>query len=143
MKFIVDDGGRSAAGFRGAAGDCACRAISIATQRSYKEVYDNINKIGKLERTGKRKKTKSSARNRVHKYTLHKYMDSIGWVWIPCMEIGKGCSVHLCEEELPGGRLVVSLSRHITAVIDGVIYDTYDPSRNGTRCVYGYFRARN
>jgi len=31
------------------------------------------------------------------------------------------------------------LSRHLTTVIDGVIYDTYDPSREGTRCVYGYY----
>lgn len=26
-----------------------------------------------------------------------------------------------------------------TAVIDDAIHDTYDPSRNGTRCVHGYF----
>ena len=31
------------------------------------------------------------------------------------------------------------LSRHITAVVDGVIHDTHDPSRKGTRCVYGYW----
>jgi hypothetical protein len=24
-------------------------------------------------------------------------------------------------------------------VIDGVIHDTFDPSRGGTRCVYGYW----
>ena len=23
---------------------------------------------------------------------------------------------------------------------DGVVHDTYDPSRDGTRCVYGYWR---
>jgi hypothetical protein len=26
-------------------------------------------------------------------------------------------------------------------VIDGVIHDTHDCSRNGTRCVYGYYRV--
>jgi len=31
------------------------------------------------------------------------------------------------------------LFKHTTAVIDGIIHDTYDPSRAGTRCVYGYF----
>ena len=31
------------------------------------------------------------------------------------------------------------LSRHMCAVIDGVIHDTYDPSRDGTRAVYGYY----
>ena len=48
--------------------------------------------------------------------------------------------VHLRREELPRGRLVVRLSRHLTAVIDGVIHDIYNPDRRGTRCVYGYFK---
>jgi hypothetical protein len=66
-------------------------------------------------------------------------MKSMGWKWIPTMFIGKGCKVHLKAEELPMGRLIVNVSKHITCVIDGVINDTYDCSRNGTRCVYGYF----
>jgi len=32
-----------------------------------------------------------------------------------------------------------SVWRHLTAVIDGVIHDTHDPSRDGTRSVYGYY----
>ncbi|MBI9051870.1 MAG: hypothetical protein JEZ00_20815 [Anaerolineaceae bacterium] len=55
------------------------------------------------------------------------------------MMIGKGCQVHLSENELPSGKLIVRLSKHMTAVIDGVIHDTHNPDRNGTRCVYGYF----
>jgi hypothetical protein len=31
------------------------------------------------------------------------------------------------------------VSKHYCAVIDGVIHDTSDPSRDGTRCVYGYW----
>ena len=56
------------------------------------------------------------------------------------MQVGSGCRVHLRREELPKGRLVVRLSRHLTAVIDGVIHDIYNPDRRGTRCVYGYFK---
>ncbi len=56
------------------------------------------------------------------------------------MQVGSGCRVHLKAEELPKGRLVVRLSRHVTAVIDGVIYDIYNPERRGSRCVYGYFK---
>jgi hypothetical protein len=37
------------------------------------------------------------------------------------------------------GRLVVAVSKHYTAVIDGVIHDTHNPQREGKRCVYGYF----
>ena len=56
------------------------------------------------------------------------------------MQVGSGCRVHLRTEELPKGRLVVRLSRHLTAVIDGVIHDIYNPDRRGIRCVYGYFK---
>ena len=31
------------------------------------------------------------------------------------------------------------LSGHLAAVIDGVVHDIHDCSRDGTRCVYGYF----
>jgi len=66
-------------------------------------------------------------------------MESLGWQWTSTMQIGSGCTVHLRPDELPQGRLVVSLSRHVVAVIDGVAYDTHDPTRGGLRCVYGYF----
>lgn len=67
-------------------------------------------------------------------------MAEIGWKWVPTMQIGQGCKVHLDPNELPSGRLIVSVSKHLTAVLDGVIHDTYDPSRDGSRCVYGYFQ---
>ena len=55
------------------------------------------------------------------------------------MQIGQGCKVHLKADELPGGRIVATVSKHYTAIIDGEIHDTYDCSRDGERCVYGYF----
>jgi hypothetical protein len=55
------------------------------------------------------------------------------------MAIGQGCKVHLRATELPAGRLIVQVSKHLVAVIDGVIRDTSDPSRGGKRCVYGYY----
>jgi len=58
------------------------------------------------------------------------------------MKIGSGCTVHLKKDELPKGRVIASLSKHLVAVIDGIIYDTYDCSQNGTRCVYGYYVLR-
>ena len=70
------------------------------------------------------------------------YMHDLGFEWMATMLIGQGCKVHLRDGELPMGRLVVSVSKHWTAVIDGVIRDTYDPSRDGTRCVYGYWQKK-
>ncbi len=145
MKFVYDDGGREAAGFKGETRDCVCRAIAIATatEKPYKEVYDLINEFAKSERTGKRKKGKSNARTGVYKDTIKKVMEHYGWQWTPTMLVGEGCKVHLRENELPKGRIVVSLSRHNAAVIDGVLHDTYDCSREGTRCVYGYFSKKD
>lgn len=140
MSYQYNDGGREAAGYKGRAGDCVVRAIAIAAKRPYKEVYDSINLLGKSERTGKRKRGKSSARNGVYKQTIKRYLESMGWRWTPTMAIGSGCTVHLRADELPTGRLIVSVSRHTVAVIDGVIHDTHDSSRGGMRCVYGYWQ---
>jgi hypothetical protein len=66
-------------------------------------------------------------------------MLELGFIWTPTMQIGSGCQTHLTADELPTGRLVCNVSRHYVAVIDGVINDTYNCSRKGKRCVYGYW----
>jgi hypothetical protein len=133
--FVFNDGGRAEAGFKGIAGDCVCRAIAIATMTPYKVVYDRLNQISLKEKRPK----KSSARTGVYKYTTKKYMTEIGWKWNPTMQIGSGCKVHLTAEELPSGRLIVSVTNHLVAVIDGCIHDLQNPSRDGKRCVYGFW----
>jgi hypothetical protein len=138
--FRYHDGGRSAAGYRGKAGDCVVRSIAIATGLPYQHIYDLINRASTHERTGNRKRGKSNARTGVYKSTIKRVMTSLGWIWTPTMQIGSGCTVHLRSDELPGGRLLVSVSKHLTAVVDGVIHDTHDCSRRGTRCVYGYWQ---
>ena len=138
MDWRFDDGGRKEAGYKGIVGDCVCRAIAIATERPYKEVYDELNELAKRERRSK--KGKSSAREGVRRQTIRKYLESLGWKWTPTMFIGSGCRAHLKADELPKGVIIVSLSKHIAAVKDGVIHDLSDCSRDGTRCVYGYWR---
>jgi len=141
MKFTYNDGGRKDAGYKGETGDCAVRAIAIATGKPYQEVYDKINEIGKSEHIGKRKRGKSDARTGVYKRTFKKYIEEeLGWKWIPTMFIGQGCKIHLREKELPKGILIARVSKHYVAIINGVIQDLYDPSRQGTRCVYGYWQ---
>lgn len=136
MKFVYSDGGRSRYFKAENVGDCVCRAICNATGMDYKEVYDGLNREAKKER---RTRGRSSARDGMHKASRKRYIESLGWVWHPTMQVGGGCKVHLREDELPGGTLIVSVSRHLTCVKDGVLYDTYDCSRDGTRCVYGYY----
>ena len=141
VKFVYNDGGRAAAGFKGTAGDCAVRAVAIAAAIPYQEAYDLINRHSKNEKPSKRRKRKSSSRTGVHRVTFHKVMEELGWSWTPTMQIGSGCTVHVREDELPSGRLILNLSKHYAAFLDGVLQDTYDDSRNGKRCVYGYWRS--
>ena len=140
-NWIYDDGGRNAAGFSGHAGDCVVRAVAIASRLDYRVVYDTLSQGARAQRVTKGKH-KASARNgiSVKRKWFRDYMASLGFVWIPTMGIGTGCTVHLAHAELPAGRLVVAVSKHYTAVIDGVVHDTYDPSRDGNRCVYGYWK---
>ena len=139
MDFVFHDGGRVAAGYRGATGDCFTRSIAIATGKPYQEIYIALNRLAETERVGKRKKRRSSSRTGVFRRTYQHYLESLGWRWTSTMSIGSGCRVHLRASELPPGSLVVKVSRHLTAMIDGVLYDTHNCSRGETRCVYGYF----
>jgi hypothetical protein len=139
MEFVFHDGGRAAAGYKGAAGDCVTRSIAIVTGKPYQEVYDALNRLAQSERESKRRSRRSNSRTGVFRPTYQRYLESLGWRWTSTMSIGSGCRVHLRASELPRGPLLVKVSRHLTAVIDGVLYDTHNCSRNGTRCVYGYF----
>lgn len=140
---VVNDGGRAEAGYKGVTGDCVTRAIAIATGTPYQEVYDLVAAYGEKERKSKRRHKKSHPRTGVFKPTIRRIMtEHFGWTWVPTMHVGKGCKVHLRQNELPTGRLVVSVSRHSTAVIDGILHDIYDCSRAGTRCVYGYYKEK-
>lgn len=139
MDFVYSDGGRSKYFKAEKVGDCVCRAICNAGGYDYKVIYDTLNAAAKKERTGKRKSGKSSARNGVYRDTYRKVIEGLGWVWHPTMTIGSGCKVHLNEYELPMDKLIVVVSNHLTCVSYGILYDTYDCSRDGTRCVYGYY----
>lgn len=140
MPVELDDGGRAASGRKGAGGDCVTRALAIALEKPYDEVFNALKILALGERITKRRKRRSSVANGVYKATWKRYLKAQGWEWVPTMQIGQGTKVHLRRGELPNGRLIVSVSKHVVAVIDGVIHDTGDPSRQGTRCVYGYFR---
>ena len=42
MKWVYNDGGRFAAGYQYHVNDCVCRALSIVTERPYREVQRRL-----------------------------------------------------------------------------------------------------
>ena len=133
MKWTYDDGGRSRYFKATDVGDCAVRAISIATGKDYLEVYNDLKALNK----GK------TCRNGTPKNVDKAYLKRLGWRWTPTMQIGSGCKVHLNADELPSGTIICSVSKHLACVKNGVLYDTFDCSRGGARCVYGYWEKPN
>lgn len=147
MELIKNDGGRAAAGYKGKAGDCVCRAIAIASGKPYQEVYDVLANGNAKERKTKYSDSSTGVRTAgrgisIKRKWFRDYIASLGFEWVPTMRISTGCSVHLKPEELPMGRLVVVLSHHVAAVINGVLHDTHDCTREETRCVYGYYKLK-
>jgi hypothetical protein len=138
LVFQYNDGGRAAAGYRGRARDCATRAIAIATASSYEDIYRALAQEAAAEAEAVRR---NHPRIGLRKNTVKRYLRRIGWRWTATMRVGSGCKVHLRSGELPPGRLIVAVSKHVCAVIDGVLHDTHDCSRGGRRCVYGYWTA--
>lgn len=145
MKFVYATGGREQYFKAKDVGDCVTRAIANATGVDYKEVYDALFYLTKTRRYSKRERVyaQESPRNGIFKRVAKKYIEGVlGWEWVPCMGIGTGCQVHVRSDELPNNEpIILNLSKHFSCVKDGALHDTYDCSREGTRCVYGYWKA--
>ena len=147
MKVVLTDGGRSQYFKTKTNNECVVRAIVIATGMNYLEVYNELSERQKVwANTSRSKRAKtclkkgaSISKNGVYDEAWKPYLDELGFVYTATMGIGTGCKVHLKAEELPSGTVICNLSRHVVCVKDGVVYDTHDCTRDGTRCVYGYW----
>lgn len=131
--FVINDGGRKAAGYtrKSKRGDCVIRAIAIATELPYAKVRDDLQELSALP--------SDVADVGVWDHVWKEYLTELGWKCTPTMGIGTGCRVHLRADELPPGRIIAQVSVHLVAVVDGVVHDIYDPTRGGKRCVYSYW----
>ncbi|MEQ1830639.1 MAG: DUF2786 domain-containing protein [Pirellula sp.] len=126
-EFIWNDGGRSACGFVGLAGDCVTRSIAIATGTAYRDVYSQLGEA-----------CEASPRNGVSTSIAAKYLQDRGWI--------RGeFSVLFCPTLLPMGRVIVHVSKeslrcsHFTALVDQVVHDTWDPSEESVYYIREYW----
>jgi hypothetical protein len=63
------------------------------------------------------------------------YLASLGWLHTPITNR----KIYLRANQLPSGRIIVDVRKHLVAVIDGVIHDTYNSGMNGRRPVTDYY----
>jgi hypothetical protein len=149
--FVFNDGGRQAAGFRGNAGDCVVRAIAIAAELPYRQVYDQLQRALRHQiEVVERKQTLQYGIKGHYKpnatpltgLTANVYRPYLRWLGWQYVAKPVGPNGRLRRGEVPMGRLIVELSGHLVAVIDGVIHDTYYSASRGQRPIGGYFHKK-
>lgn len=119
-------------------GNSIIRSIALAENKDYKEIDELMSKY--IEKEQLDDLYVSNARTGVSKEVAYELLNDLGYKWIPTMKFGVGCKTHLKDGELPKkGTLIVSISKNFTCIKDNVIYDVYNPTRDGKRCCYGYF----
>ncbi len=102
--------------------DCSVRAISLATGRSWDETYQELAEF---------------ARQQAITFSEVEFLNDYLAEQYPrfCPEQKINTLQDFLDLQLPGYWLV-TMSGHITCVIDGVCYDTFDPSDRYIWCIY-------
>ena len=100
--------------------DCVIRSLSVLTNRNWHDVYNELsdlaNKQGLL----------FSNVEFVEDYLDNKYDRECHY----SKKVGE------FAYEFPKGKYAVTMNNHITAIIDGVIVDTFNPSERIMRCAW-------
>lgn len=134
LGYEWDDGGRKAAGYW-KVNDCSCRAVAIATGRSYADVYKELTEYG-WSTESKRDLDKATKwpggkcpRKSSPEYVKAIFSEILGskYASIPrIVEAGMGRKARFYDGHLFPDRCVIKLRDHVAAVVDGKIRDTWD-----------------
>jgi hypothetical protein len=125
--FVYNDGGREDAGFKGKTKDCAVRAMAIALDLPYADVYRELAQANKD--AGRKKSVRRGVMKEVYSTVLSQY----GWEWRSAPKFdGRKARYN----DLPNGRCIARMAKHMAAVIDGDLHDSWDSRR---KMVYGYW----
>lgn len=104
--------------------DCSVRAIALATQSSWDETYRVLSNYAR------RQGITFSEVEFINEYLSERFERY-------CQNpSNKSITVRDFANLQLSGRWLVTMSGHITCIIDGVIYDTFDPSDRYIWCIY-------
>lgn len=100
--------------------DCVIRSLSLLTGRSWDETYRELAYYASLDGY------MTDNVDFVEDYLDDRYI----------RECHYSKTVGEFAEEHPFGKYAVTMNGHITAIIDGVIYDTFNPAKRIMRCAW-------
>lgn len=131
-KFIKDDAGRSQSKRPKQSNDCTVRAVAKAGGFEYDMVYDLFMQSGRKSGRGFDLKT----------WAKKGHIKGHKLVWTPLQAI-KGqprMNIAAFAETHETGTYILRVSKHVFAMIDGVVYDTGESRPD--KCVYGYWQIK-
>lgn len=103
--------------------DCSVRAISLAEEESWNDTYKKLSDFARKDGIT------FSETEFIDKYLNNKYESY-------CFNRNEIFTLKdFLKLQLPG-RWLVTMAGHITCVIDGICYDTFDPSNKKIWCIY-------
>lgn len=139
-KFVLSDGGRSAAGFEGDADDCCIRSIVHATGQNYKKVQRALLGIATewhaRANGANAKKEDPDPLKGVASEVAMIYMDTIGWEQVV---------FNRRLDEMPRSVKTAVLfvrNEHMAALRDGKYMDSYDSRFTAPRTANGVYCPR-
>ncbi len=106
----ITDGGRKASSFPSETLDCTVRALALAGSMDYDKAHAIMESLGRKPRRGHR-----GYNGKMAKLTGSRCVKRSG-------SLGKFVATH------PEGSYLVSIKSHVTAVIDGHVFDSCPPS---------------
>lgn len=106
-------------------GDCVKRALALLTDEPYREISLALNRL----------KKETGAQTFNEDINWKEYVKRRGWVKIsfPVKRGHKRMNGKRFCRKYPKGKYLLRMAGHVTACVDGVIYDTWDCSG---KCVY-------
>lgn len=115
-NWVETDGGRADAGHIGSAGDCAIRAISIACELSYQEVWLSFDSEDPNE----------SPDEGIMVMQITNFLFERGWETIPLAQ--EGLTVKETAQKFKNGLITCTLLQygHFVAAVNGKYYDTWN-----------------
>lgn len=111
-------------------GDCVKRAITVTENRDYNDVKIDLNRL----------KRELGAKNFNDNIVWKTYVERNGYTKLsfPAVKGEPRMNGHRFAEAYPKGSYILRMAGHLSACVDGVIYDTWDCRE---KCVYNAFKV--
>lgn len=120
--WVCTDGGRASSSRPRQRNDCTVRALAIAGSLSYDDAYDLLKEAGRKCSRG---------------FQFSAWLNRQGWaarISFPAVKGQRRMNPATFVQRFPKGRFICQVAKHVFAVIDGVVFDSFE--NRPDRCIY-------